>query len=64
VHSGDGTVPLRSLQECGSWSKSQSEAVIIEEFDTREHRSIIEDPEVVEYVLSVVTGQTPTRKSN
>ena len=55
--SGDGTVPLRSLELCGQWKKYQSEAVVTKEFDLLDHFKIIEDPDIINYVLKVVTGK-------
>ncbi len=53
---GDGTVPLRSLQQCQTWSKQQKETVVIKEFDESDHVSVLQDQNVVEYVLGVITN--------
>jgi len=53
--SGDGTVPEQSLRECLSWKKEQTAPLNYEEFSMREHKSILEDPDVINYVLGVVT---------
>jgi len=52
---GDGTVPLRSLKECSTWESQQTQPVTVQEFDMRDHTSIIEDEDVVNYILNIVT---------
>jgi len=53
---GDGTVPLKSLQQCQTWSTQQSETIEIKEFDESDHLSVLQDQNVVKYVLDVITN--------
>eukprot|EP01104_Vermistella_antarctica_P005171 TRINITY_DN15601_c0_g1_i1.p1 TRINITY_DN15601_c0_g1~~TRINITY_DN15601_c0_g1_i1.p1 ORF type:complete len:526 (+),score=135.36 TRINITY_DN15601_c0_g1_i1:61-1578(+) len=55
--SGDGTVPIESLLECHSWALEQPQPVGWKEFDMGEHSKVLKDPEVLGYVLNIVTGQ-------
>ena len=42
---------------CSEWQDNQTEDVTIKEFDLLDHFKIIEDPEVVQYILKVVTNK-------
>jgi len=53
---GDGTVNLESLNECSEWSQTQPEPVTVKEFDMRDHSSILEDQELFDYLISILSG--------
>jgi len=55
TNEGDGTVPLRSLKECVSWQNDQQN-VVIQEFDESDHTSILEDQNVINYILNIITA--------
>jgi len=52
---GDGTVPLKSLQQCQTWSTQQSETIEIKEFES-DHLSVLQEQNVVKYILDVITN--------
>jgi len=58
--SGDGTVPEKSLEECKTWATQQSSVypVAVQEFDLREHLDILDDDEVIQYVMNIVTASS------
>jgi len=55
TNAGDGTVPLQSLQECVTWQNDQPN-VVIQEFDESDHTSILEDQNLINYILNIVTS--------
>eukprot|EP01112_Ceratiomyxa_fruticulosa_P020797 TRINITY_DN7185_c0_g1_i1.p1 TRINITY_DN7185_c0_g1~~TRINITY_DN7185_c0_g1_i1.p1 ORF type:complete len:477 (-),score=125.69 TRINITY_DN7185_c0_g1_i1:197-1627(-) len=53
---GDGTVPLKSLQECQKFGNMQKQPVDVKEVQLVGHTEIIKDSEVIQYLLSIVTN--------
>ncbi|EGG13818.1 hypothetical protein DFA_11579 [Cavenderia fasciculata] len=56
---GDGTVPLESLQFCNQWKNDPEHVGIIQvkEFDLLQHRDIIADSEVFEYIFQYIINR-------
>eukprot|EP01125_Pyxidicula_operculata_P021779 TRINITY_DN8631_c0_g1_i1.p1 TRINITY_DN8631_c0_g1~~TRINITY_DN8631_c0_g1_i1.p1 ORF type:complete len:497 (-),score=122.32 TRINITY_DN8631_c0_g1_i1:43-1533(-) len=52
---GDGVVPLASLQGCKEWEGKQSQPITIKEFNLRGHNDILEDQEVFDYIINILT---------
>lgn len=50
---GDGTVPSDSLQVCEYFKETSTKPVKIKEFNLANHMTILEEPEVLEYILKV-----------
>ncbi|XP_048748762.1 phospholipase A2 group XV-like isoform X2 [Ostrea edulis] len=53
---GDGTVNIRSLRGCLSWQKQQKQQVFHKEFPKVEHMSILQDPNIIQYLKQVLVG--------
>ncbi|KNC54108.1 group XV phospholipase A2 [Thecamonas trahens ATCC 50062] len=52
---GDGTVPGTSLRVCGQWGARQSAPVELRTFDKAEHGAMPGNPEILDYLLQIVT---------
>lgn len=50
---GDGTVPSDSLQVCEYFKETSRKEVKIKEFNLANHMTILEEPELLEYILKV-----------
>ena len=51
---GDGTVNIRSLEICKTWSDKQRKPVFTKSFEKLDHNNILKDEQVVEYVKDIV----------
>jgi len=51
---GDGTVPEFSLTRCKTFATQQPHPVIMKDFDLADHLSVLNDEELLQYVLSIV----------
>ena len=60
---GDGTVGIRSLELCNSFSNYQSEPVFSYQANNASHVSILEDEEAFRYIGSVITEEAHIRTS-
>lgn len=52
---GDGTVPDISLRRCLDFQKQQPEPVTVKEFDLADHMTVLNDEELLQYVLSIIS---------
>jgi lysophospholipase-3 len=52
---GDGVVPEVSLKKCQDFAKQQTQPVEVKEFDLASHMTVLDDEELLQYVLKVVT---------
>jgi hypothetical protein len=54
-NAGDGVVPEVSLKKCQDFAKTQTQPVEVMEFDLASHMTVLNDEELLQYVLKVVT---------
>eukprot|EP01122_Echinamoeba_exundans_P017936 TRINITY_DN987_c0_g3_i3.p2 TRINITY_DN987_c0_g3~~TRINITY_DN987_c0_g3_i3.p2 ORF type:complete len:409 (+),score=122.42 TRINITY_DN987_c0_g3_i3:188-1414(+) len=52
---GDGTVPDISLRRCLDFQHQQPEPVSVKEFDLADHMTVLNDEELLQYVLSIIS---------
>ena len=52
--SGDGTVPLRSLEACKRWVNKTSHRVAMKEFPNADHNRILRNPDLIRYIFGLL----------
>jgi len=53
-HQGDGTITDDSLRRCLDFEKEQSQPVFIKEFDLADHLTVLNDQELIDYILKLL----------
>src|ERR1044072_113290 len=55
---GDGLLPLKSMENCVKWTKSdQTESIVMQTFDMKGESNMLEDEAVIHYILDIITAQ-------
>lgn len=56
--SGDGSVPLHSLEVCNSWASQQSKPVHVFPMKNVTHQGILHNPWMIHQIISIATGSS------